>query len=75
MIAVPGTPFSFPVGGIELDSYVRVDVGASYEINDYTTFSVRVENLFDVDYEQDSSSSSAVPEAPRTVFASLELTF
>ena len=75
VIAVPGTPFSFPVGGIELDSYVRVDVGASYEINDYTTFSVRVENLFDVNYEQDSSSSSAVPEAPRTVFASLELTF
>lgn len=66
---------SFASGGVELDSYIRFDAGARYRINDNATVSVKVENVFDTDYERSASSSSAVPEAPRTVFASLELAF
>ena len=73
-----GTPLGdleIPAGGQELDSYIRFDAGARYKINDNATFSVKVENVFDINYERSTNQSSAVPEAPRTVFASLELTF
>ena len=43
--------FSFPSQDVTLDSYTLWNLGASYQLNDLT-FSVRVENLTDEDYEE-----------------------
>ena len=75
VVTTPVGDLEIPAGGQELDSYIRFDAGARYKINDNATFSVKVENVFDINYERSTNQSSAVPEAPRTVFASLELTF
>jgi iron complex outermembrane receptor protein len=70
------TPFgAVMIGGKELDPYVRFDVGAAYAISDWLDASVRIENLFDTDYQRPGVPGFALPEPPRTFSASLSLKF
>jgi len=66
---------AIPAGGQVLDSYIRTDFGGRYELSENATLSFRVENVFDIDYETQSVAGAAVPQAPRTFFAGVELKF
>lgn len=49
-------------GGNELDSYILVNLHASYEVNSNVTLNVRVENLFDEEYEYANFGTGATQE-------------
>ena len=72
------TPQGLPsarIGGQDLDSFVRFDIGAGYRLNDWVQASFRVENLFDKDYERPGTPNFALPESPRTFSGRLSLRF
>jgi len=70
------SPFpAFELGGKQLDSFVRVDIGLSYQVADWLGVSFGVRNLFDEDYERPSSPDFALPEAPRVFSGRLSLRF
>ena len=72
----PALPsLAIPSGGSTLDAYLRTDIGARYEYSENTTFTFKVENVIDVNYERVTSSGAARPEAPRTFFAGVDLKF
>jgi iron complex outermembrane receptor protein len=66
---------NFNVGGNELDSYLRFDVGASYAIQSWLAAGVKVENLTDADYERPSIAGFAMPEPGRTFSGRVQLRF
>ena len=66
---------ALPAGGQVLDSYIRTDLGARYELSESAILSFRIENIFDVNYETQSVAGAAVPQAPRTFFAGVDLKF
>jgi len=72
------TPQGLPpaeIGGADLDSFVRFDLGAGYRVNDWLQASFRVENLFDTAYERPGTPNFALPESPRTFSGRLSLNF
>ncbi len=43
---------SFPTGNQTLDSWVRVDLSASWSPREHLRFYLEIDNLFDADYEE-----------------------
>jgi len=66
---------AFVLGGKELDPFVRVDAGLSYQVVDWLSLSFRVRNLFDEEHERPSSPDFALPGAPRVFSGGLSFRF
>ncbi len=75
LVNTPLPQGAVPLGGKELDSFVRVDIGASYAIDDWLSASFKIENLFDEEYERPSRPDFALPGAPRTYVGRVSLRF
>lgn len=63
------------VGGNDLDSYVRLDAGAQYEIQSWLTAGVKVANITDTEYSRPSTPGFTIPEPGRTFSGRVRLRF
>lgn len=63
---------AFPFGPQSIDSYVRLDLRAEYELpDDQGSLAVGVQNLLDSGHAEGGASSMANAEVPRMIFAEL----
>lgn len=60
---------------VDLDPFVRVDVGAAYDVTDDIRVEVGIRNLLNQEIAIPSTSQFAIPDAPITGFAGLRVRF
>lgn len=68
-----GPPVTIPA--IMLDPYVRVDIGAAYEVSDRLRVGAGIQNLLNQEIATPSTINLAIPEAPITGFVRLDVRF
>ena len=74
-LRVDALGLNIDIGSSTIQDYIRVDVGARYDFDKHKSISLRIENLFDEEYEINSVGNTVIPQAPTTAFVTFDWEF